>query len=280
MQRANNAAVDVQYRVPMQPSEDGNTVELNSEQARFSQNSMDYQDSLTFLNLQISGIKRPLKEISMSFTDIYQISGSAMTAQTLRLNTVASNGECQCARQQRGAGMRKARSPVFAAVYHHSLLAGTHRHAIDGASVQVQDVLQTGGAVKRYEPHSPLADANGDVWYPDVNVVEQMADMMSASRDFETNVRCAQQREKYAAKFAETGRSLMNTLALNAQSPQPTATAESNNVAASDTQSSSDSSPVDTFLTLFVAGSKTRTRPTRLTPPNISASFLRWRRWR
>ena len=82
----------------------------------------------------------------------------------------------------------QARSPVFAAVYHHSLLAGTHRHAIDGASVQVQDVLQTGGAVKRYEPHSPLADANGDVWYPDVNVVEQMADMMSASRDFETNV--------------------------------------------------------------------------------------------
>ena len=45
----------------------------------------------------------------------------------------------------------------------------------------------------------------------------------------------------------------MNTLALNAQSPQPTATAESNNVAASDTTSSSDSSPVDTFLTLFVA---------------------------
>ncbi|MCV5179420.1 flagellar hook capping protein, partial [Escherichia coli] len=45
----------------------------------------------------------------------------------------------------------------------------------------------------------------------------------------------------------------MNPLALNAQSPQPTATQESSNVAASDTQSSSDSSPVDTFLTLFVA---------------------------
>ena len=59
----------------------------------------------------------------------------------------------------------------------------------------------------------------------------------------------------------------MNTPALNAQSPQPTATAESNNVAASDTQSSSDSSPVDTFLTLFVAGSKTEdpTDPTDAT---------------
>jgi flagellar basal-body rod protein FlgB len=61
LQRANNAAVDVQYRVPMQPSEDGNTVELNSEQARFSQNSMDYQSSLTFLNLQISGIREGIE---------------------------------------------------------------------------------------------------------------------------------------------------------------------------------------------------------------------------
>lgn len=59
----------------------------------------------------------------------------------------------------------------------------------------------------------------------------------------------------------------MNTTALNAQSPQPTATAESNNVAASDTQSSSDSSPVDTFLTLFVAEIQNRdpTDPTDAT---------------
>lgn len=72
----------------------------------------------------------------------------------------------------------------------------------------------------------------------------------------------------------------MNTPALNAQSPQPTATAESNNVAASDTQSSSDSSPVDTFLTLFVAEIQNQTQPTRPTLPNISTSCRRWRRWR
>lgn len=71
----------------------------------------------------------------------------------------------------------------------------------------------------------------------------------------------------------------MNTLALNAQSPQPTATQESSNVAASDTQSSSDSSPVDTFLTLFVAEIQNQD-PTRPTPPNISTSCRRWRRWR
>lgn len=65
MQRAGRTnvtpGVDVKYRVPMQPSEDGNTVELNSEQARFSQNSMDYQSSLTFLNLQISGLKEAIE---------------------------------------------------------------------------------------------------------------------------------------------------------------------------------------------------------------------------
>ncbi|MBJ9260440.1 flagellar basal body rod protein FlgB [Citrobacter amalonaticus] len=65
MQRANRTnsvpLADVKYRVPMQPSEDGNTVELNTEQARFSQNSMDYQSSLAFLNLQISGMREAIE---------------------------------------------------------------------------------------------------------------------------------------------------------------------------------------------------------------------------
>lgn len=123
----------------------------------------------------------------MSFADIYQISGSAMTAQTVRLNTVASNLANAESPASSEATAYKARSPVFAAVYNNSLI-GNGQHDIDGASVRVQDVVQTGGAVRRYEPHHPLADQNGFVYYPDVNVVEQMADMMSASRDFETNV--------------------------------------------------------------------------------------------
>ncbi|MEJ5074485.1 flagellar basal body rod protein FlgC [Enterobacter ludwigii] len=123
----------------------------------------------------------------MSFADIYQISGSAMTAQTVRLNTVASNLANAESPATSEDAVYKARSPVFAAVYNNSLI-DHQRHDIDGASVRVQDVLQSGGAVRRYEPHHPLADKDGYVFYPDVNVVEQMADMMSASRDFQTNV--------------------------------------------------------------------------------------------
>lgn len=60
----------------------------------------------------------------MSFTDIYQISGSAMTAQTIRLNTVASNMANAESPASSEAQAYKARSPVFAAVYHNSLMGG------------------------------------------------------------------------------------------------------------------------------------------------------------
>src|SRR5690554_646848 len=48
---------DLKYRIPMQPSENGNTVELGIEQSAFAQNAMDFQSSLTFLNMKISGLK-------------------------------------------------------------------------------------------------------------------------------------------------------------------------------------------------------------------------------
>lgn len=122
----------------------------------------------------------------MAFTDIYRVSGSAMTAQTVRLNTIASNlanAETAAASED---GVYKARRPVFAAVYGNDELM--NNRAMTGARVQVMDVVESGNAVQRYEPNNPQANTDGYVWYPDVNVVEEMADMMSASRSFETNV--------------------------------------------------------------------------------------------
>ncbi|WP_159817177.1 flagellar basal body rod protein FlgB [Colwellia sp. 20A7] len=51
----------LQYRVPYQASSDGNSVELNVEQAKFSSNSMDFQTSMTFLNMKISGLHKVIK---------------------------------------------------------------------------------------------------------------------------------------------------------------------------------------------------------------------------
>lgn len=119
----------------------------------------------------------------MSFKDIAQIAGSAMAAQTVRLNTVASN----LANADSVAGSEnetyRARKPVFAAVMNDSLDASA------GGRVQVLDVVESAEPLRKvYDPGNPLANAEGMVFYPNVNQVAEMTDMMSASRAFETNV--------------------------------------------------------------------------------------------
>ncbi len=115
----------------------------------------------------------------MSFKDISQIAGSAMAAQTVRMNTIASNLANANAVATTEAEGYRARKPVFAAVLQN-----------DGvAKVQVLDVVQSSEPLRRmHEPDNPLADADGMVFYANVNEVAEMADMMAASRAFETNV--------------------------------------------------------------------------------------------
>ena len=115
----------------------------------------------------------------MGFQDISKIAGSAMAAQTVRLNTIASNlANAESVAGSEGETYR-ARKPVFSAV-------------LDGegvAKVQVLDVVQSSEPLRRvHEPDNPLADADGMVFYANVNEVAEMADMMAASRAFETNV--------------------------------------------------------------------------------------------
>lgn len=50
----------VKYRVPMQPSQDGNTSELGVEQAKFNENAMDFETSVTFMNSKISGLRKAI----------------------------------------------------------------------------------------------------------------------------------------------------------------------------------------------------------------------------
>ena len=115
----------------------------------------------------------------MSFKDISQIAGSAMAAQTVRLNTIASNMANANAVAGSEAEGYRARKPVFAAMVGEEGVA----------RVQVLDVVQSAEPLRKvHEPDNPLADADGNVFYANVNEVAEMADMMAASRAFETNV--------------------------------------------------------------------------------------------
>jgi len=117
----------------------------------------------------------------MSFQDISKIAGSAMAAQTVRLNTIASNlANADSVAGSEGETYR-ARKPVFT-----TLMDG---NGGAGGQVQVMDVVESNEPLRKvYEPGHPMANADGMVFYPNVNQVAEMTDMMSASRAFETNV--------------------------------------------------------------------------------------------
>ena len=121
----------------------------------------------------------PSKTNDMGFKDISQIAGSAMAAQSVRLNTIASNLANADVSAGSEAEAYRARKPVFS-----TLMGGEA-----GGGVQVMDVVQSAEPLRRvHEPDNPKADADGMVYYTNVNSVAEMADMMSASRAFETNV--------------------------------------------------------------------------------------------
>lgn len=122
----------------------------------------------------------------MSFRSIAQIAGSAMTAQSVRLNTVASNLANANTAASSEADTYHARKPVFATVFDHTAFS---HDPVAGAGVQVLDVVQSTEPTRQvYEPDNPSANQDGMVFYPNVNSVAEMTDMMSASRAFETNV--------------------------------------------------------------------------------------------
>jgi len=115
----------------------------------------------------------------MSLFNIFNVSGSAMSAQAQRLNTVASNlANADSATSSTGEAYR-AKQVVFEAVP-----LGT-----GGTAVKVQKVVEDATPLKQvYDPKYPLADAKGYVAMPNVNVVDEMVNMLSASRSYQTNV--------------------------------------------------------------------------------------------
>ena len=115
----------------------------------------------------------------MSLFNIFNVSGSAMSAQAQRLNTVASNlANADSATSASGQAYR-AKQVVFQAV---PLEAG-------GTAVKVAQVIEDPSPLKQvYDPKHPMADEKGYVSMPNVNVVDEMVNMLSASRSYQTNV--------------------------------------------------------------------------------------------
>lgn len=121
----------------------------------------------------------------MSMYKIFDVAGSGLSAQTLRLNTIASNmANAESVSSSEDTAYR-ARNPVFAAVFDQFSTPANQATA----SVRVEDVVESQKPVlTSYEPNNPLANEEGYVYRSNVNIAEEMANMISASRSYQSNV--------------------------------------------------------------------------------------------
>jgi flagellar basal-body rod protein FlgC len=119
----------------------------------------------------------------MSLFHIFNIAGSGMSAQTTRLNTVSSN----MANANNVSGNKddiyRAKNPVFASVMQEA----RGESALSSVRVvNIQESMQE--ATRRYEPNNPMANEQGYIYQSNVNTMEEMANMISASRSYQNNV--------------------------------------------------------------------------------------------
>lgn len=119
----------------------------------------------------------------MSLNSVFDIAGSGMSAQSIRLNAISSNIANAESAGKTPETTYHAKKPVFSAI----------KDSFNGNNisegVKVTNVISSNAPLQlRYDPQHPLADKNGYVNYPNVNLIEEMTDMLSASRSMQTNI--------------------------------------------------------------------------------------------
>lgn len=119
----------------------------------------------------------------MSLFRIFDVASSAMSAQSVRLNTTSSNLANADSVSSSTDTTYRARHPVFSAT-----LDDVFNESPD-VEVKVLGIVESQAPLQqRYEPNHPLANKDGYIFLPNVNVVEEMANMISASRAYQANV--------------------------------------------------------------------------------------------
>lgn len=140
----------------------------------------------------------------------FRIAGSGMSAQRARMNTISSNiANINTTKTPEGGPYRR-KDIVFEATpdtksFSDVLAAGDAKS--DFSQVQVSDVVYDKKApLLKYEPNHPDANENGYVAYPNINLMEEMTNMIQATRSYEANVQAVQATKDMALSALEIGR--------------------------------------------------------------------------
>ena len=142
----------------------------------------------------------------MSLFSIFNVAGSGMAAQSLRLNTVASNLANADSVASTPEAAYRSREPLFSAVQKQVGMGGQANQG-DGQGVRVLGVTESQSAIpSRYEPGNPLADGDGYVYSSNVNPVDELVNMISASRSYQNNVEVMNSTRQMLQKTLDLGK--------------------------------------------------------------------------
>jgi len=143
----------------------------------------------------------------MSLFNVFDITGSGMSAQSVRLNTTASNIANADSVSSSVDKTYRARHPVFAAAMQEAA-AGQNSKDGSGVGVDVLGIVESDKPLNvEYSPSHPMADKDGFIYKPNVNVIEEMTNMISASRSYQTNVQLAESAKSMLTKTLTLGQS-------------------------------------------------------------------------
>ena len=150
----------------------------------------------------------------MGIFRILDIAGTAMNAQSVRLNATASNLANAESVSSSVETTYKARRPLFSAAFDEAMqFEVSEGEAVDpatgepyGVGVALKGIIESDApTIKEYNPNHPLADENGYIYRPNVNPVEEMADMISANRSYQTAVQMATSAKKMMQATLQIG---------------------------------------------------------------------------
>lgn len=122
-----------------------------------------------------------------SLEQIFTNAASGLSAQSIRMNTIASNIANANSIGSTDATTYHAKTAVFSEVKDNVMGLNADEQPIGG--VRVTDIASsTKPLEKRYDPNNPMADKKGYIYVTDVNTVKEMTDMIAASKDYQANV--------------------------------------------------------------------------------------------
>jgi flagellar basal-body rod protein FlgC len=137
----------------------------------------------------------------MSFFRIFDTAGSAMSAQSVRLNTTASNLANADSVASTPEAAYRAREPVFATIQQGL------GNARESAGVRISGISESQAPIgSRFEPGNPLANADGYVFTPNVNPVDELVNMISASRAYQNDVEVMNSAKQLMLKTLDLGK--------------------------------------------------------------------------